>query len=150
MPAKRSRSQFMEDGAMDKKEVAKMLGYLKYHKGSNETAAKALDTYNGLAPSEKRSFLAQFAKNKKDLSWTHTFGDSTTVSTGDVSKIKEGWFNRNEILRMNALDNAEMTEQEKDALCQSLIDQSHQEFDYEVQTAEHPNKLLTKNFIDKL
>ena len=30
-----------------------------------------------------------------------------------------------EILRMNALDNAEMTEQEKDALCQSLIDQSH-------------------------
>ena len=127
---------------MDKKEVATMLGYLKY----NETAAKALDTYNGLAQSEKRSFLAQFAKNKKDLSWTHTFSDSTTVSTGDVSKIKEGWFNRNEILRMNALDNAEMTEQEKDALCQSLIDQSHQEFDYEVQTAEHPNKLLTKFF----
>ena len=149
MPAKRSRSQFMEDGAMDKKEVAKMLGYLKYHKGSNETAAKALDTYNGLAPSEKRSFLAQFAKNEKDLSWTHTFSDSTTVSTGDVSKIKERWFNRNEILRMNALDNAEMTEQEKDALCQSLIDQSHQEFDHAVQTAEHPNKLLTKFFYRK-
>ena len=75
--------------------------------------------------------------------------DSTTVSTGNVSKIKEGWFNRNEILRMNALDNAEMTEQEKDALCQSLIDQSHQEFDYEVQTAENPNKLLTKIFYRK-
>ena len=66
---------------MDKKEVAKMLGYLKYHIGSNETAAKALDTYKSLAPSEKRSFLAGFAKNKKDLSWTHTFSDSTTVKS---------------------------------------------------------------------
>ena len=67
MPAKRSRSQFMEDGAMDKKEVAKMLGYLKYHKGSNKTAAKALDTYNGLAPTEKRSFFGSVREERKGL-----------------------------------------------------------------------------------
>ena len=32
MQAKKSRSQFMVDGAMDKEKVAKMLGYFKYHK----------------------------------------------------------------------------------------------------------------------
>ena len=35
----------------------------------------------------------------------------------------------------------------QDALCQSLIDQSHQEFDYEVEAAVHPEKLLTKCFL---
>ena len=82
MPVNRSPS-FVEDGAMGKEEAAKMLGYLKYHQGSNETAVRTPDTHNGVAPSEKQFFLAQFAKNI-DLSWTHSFSDSTTVSTGDV------------------------------------------------------------------
>ena len=62
MPVNRSPS-FVEDGAMGKEEAAKMLGYLKYHQGSNETAVRTPDTHNGVAPSEKQFFLAQFAKN---------------------------------------------------------------------------------------
>ena len=41
--------------------------------------------------------------NKKDLSWVTTFRASQGETTQHTTKLKDDYFNRNEILTMNAI-----------------------------------------------
>ena len=90
--------------AMDKKEVAKMLGYLKYHQSKSTAAAQALEKYKALPAQDKRAFLQQFGKNKKDLSWVCKIGETESTIDDSKNRVIDGWYNRHEVLKFNAFD----------------------------------------------
>ena len=103
-----------KETSMDHVKVSKMLKYLKYHKakaGSDADAApfaEALRKYSSLPPSEKKTFLSKFQKNKKDLTWTQTFHENVDeVSTQKEASIS-GFFNPFEIVKVNGFEPSSM------------------------------------------
>ena len=83
-----------KETSVDHAEVSKMLRYLKHHKakaGSDADAApfaEASSKHSSLPPSENKTCLSKFQKNKKDLSWAQTFHENADeVSTQKEASI---------------------------------------------------------------
>ena len=80
---------------MDKSEISAMLGYLKYHAAqttpTGSLAKNALAFYSQSSPAFKRTFLGDFKKNKKDLSWTKALKIVEEAEKKDVAGVKSGF-----------------------------------------------------------
>ena len=66
--------------AMDKGDVSRMLGYLKYHArdgnkdaSDKQDARAAMDKYNVLSGQDKLGFLEKYDQNKGSLKWVYTY-----------------------------------------------------------------------------
>ena len=87
---------------MEKAEVSKMLGYLKYWAKPNlknpeasADAQKALEVYKNLANEQKAGFLESYHKHKGNLKWVYAFEqvEEEVVDTkaGGTQEGWEGW-----------------------------------------------------------
>ena len=80
---------------MDKSEISAMLGYLKYHAAkttpTGSLAKNALEVYSQCSPARKRTFLGDFKKNKKDLSWTKALKIVEEAERKEVATVKSGF-----------------------------------------------------------
>jgi len=87
---------------MDRIEVSKMLGYLKYHakpsnknQGDRADAQRALEVYQGLGQEQKPSFLEAYNNHKGNLKWIYAFSqteeevEGTKVQTGEKGERRE-------------------------------------------------------------
>ena len=84
--------------AMDVAELKRFLGHMKYHGGvgADPDTRAILSAYNDGTPEEKRSLLAKFKVNGKDLKWVRNMSASTADSTELKEGFVEDWYLRNE------------------------------------------------------
>ncbi len=151
-PKKRKVEDDAPRTAMDRTELSKMLGHLRYNcsdkcaKGPahKDLHSQALTTYNSLDHDRKGEFLAKFMANRKDLSFAKSFQSTTGSSQEHKDNIFEGYCHRNEILKLNGFDGNVMDPAEADTMCKALVTLSEQEFAFETKTIPHALPLLTK------
>ena len=85
---------------MDKGQVSKMIGHLKYHsKTDGSDAKKVLDAYQEASGEGKRAILAKFhGPNGKKLTWVKEFMETTTESDSTVVGHVMDWYHRSGFL----------------------------------------------------
>ena len=107
-PSKKTKAPANEEESssvrtpMEKAEVSKMLGYLKYwakpslkNPEASADAQKALEVYKNLANEQKAGFLESYHKHKGNLKWVYAFEqvEEEVVDTkaGGTQEGWEGW-----------------------------------------------------------
>ena len=86
---------------MDKKEVSKMLGYIKHHarpgnqngEGTRD-ASECLNVYTQLKNIDKPAFLAKFANNKGSLKWVDSYSIKNQAEFSTAASSTENWFTK--------------------------------------------------------
>ena len=119
---------------MNKAEISKMLGTLKYSTkavkastGEKQEAETALATYSALDQNKKRDFLEAFQKNKGNLKWISNFGSKTVEEEKHKAGIVEHWWNRSQIFKDQGIEYGQMsTQEQEDMLKDILADNRHQ------------------------
>ena len=86
---------------MDKKEVSKMLGYIKYHArpgNKNEEgrrdAEECLNVYTKLKNIDKAAFLAKFENNKGSLKWIYSYNIRHQAEESTDASSTENWYTK--------------------------------------------------------
>ena len=89
-----------------------------------------------------RKYITSGGAKCKDFGWTNTYKEVTTDTKGTEHSHRENFLNRNQILKLNALDPRDLGDEESDRLCAKLLKKSQVAYEFEPQTIPDDDKLL--------
>lgn len=136
---------------LDRDQVKTMLGYLNYQAVAKKATPasrcahkKALDTYAALSPEVKPQFIADFFKNKKQITFATSYSEKVTNVRSESSSYNVNLLLRSQILAHNNFDHQRMDEHAIEETLQELLKLNHQEFNYQPKCVDHSNPAFRK------
>ena len=92
----------------------------------------------------KHEFLKKFTQNRKDLSWVTSFEIANETRAESVGEVQSGFFNRNEILKMNGFQPADLNKKEAFSLLLDLLEECKTLHNVHCDQIDHENPMMVK------